>query len=135
MAEPGLTLAEAQAALAAAVAKAKEIGQPMSIVVVDDGGNMKAFARMDGNSFGSVEVVIRKATTAAAFRVPSLTMGQRVQSEPGRFASFANLPKIWLGGGGVPIKRGDVFLGGIGAGGGTPEQDVEVAEAGVAAIV
>jgi uncharacterized protein GlcG (DUF336 family) len=134
MSQPGLTLAQAQAAVAAAVAKASELGVPMTIVIVDDGGNLKAAARMDGNGFGGIEVVFRKAATAAGWRVPTLALGQRVQSEPGRFASFANLPDIWLGGGGLPIFRDNVLVGGIGAGGGSPEQDIEVAQAGIDAI-
>src|SRR5579875_3921532 len=127
-------LAAAQTMINAAIAKAREIGVPMTVVVVDDGGNLKAAARMDGSGFGGIEIVLRKAVTAAGFRSSTQALGDRAQSDPARLASFANLPHIWLGGGGLPVMRGGELLGGSGAGGGTPEQDTEVAQAGVAAF-
>ncbi|HLH23878.1 MAG TPA: heme-binding protein [Chloroflexota bacterium] len=130
----GLSLAAAQTMINAAIAKAREIGVPMTVVVVDDGGNLKAAARMDGSGFGGIEIVLRKAVTAAGFRSSTQALGDRAQSDPARLASFANLPHIWLGGGGLPVMRGGELLGGSGAGGGTPEQDTEVAQAGVAAF-
>jgi uncharacterized protein GlcG (DUF336 family) len=130
-----LTLAGAHMALMAAVAKAQEIGVPMTIVVVDEGGHMKAAARMDGNAAGSIEVVERKAHTSATFRAATHVLGQRAESgTQARFVSFANLPNIWMGGGGVPMMREGQMIGAIGAGGGTPEQDIVVAEAGAAAV-
>jgi len=130
-----LTMAGAHMALMAAVAKAEEIGVPMTLVVVDDGGHMRAAARMDGAAAGTIEVVQRKASTSAMFRAATHVLGQRAESgTQARFVSFANLPNIWMGGGGVLIMREGQMIGAIAAGGGTPEQDIVVAEAGAAAI-
>src|SRR5918998_1103131 len=102
-------------------------------LVVAEGGHMKAAARMDGNAAGSIEVVERKAHTSATFRAATHVVGQRAESgTQARFVSFANLPNIWMGGGGVPMMREWQMIGAIGVGGGTPEQDIVVAEAGAA---
>lgn len=131
---PTITLAAATAMLTAAEAKARELGVPMTMIVVDESGQLKAAARMDGNAFGSIEIVMRKAVTSAGFRAPTHVLGERAQTDPARLASFANLPNIWLGGGGLPISRDGVVIGAIAAGGGSPEQDIEVAQAGIAAL-
>ncbi len=130
-----ITLAGAHKLLMGAQARAQEINVPMTIVVVDAGGQLKAAARMDGNRFGSLEIVRRKAITAVAFGQPTHRFGQGVfGGDPARAASFANLPDIWLGGGGLPIVVDGQVVGGIGVGGGTPEQDIEVAQAGLDAL-
>lgn len=129
-----ITLAAAQALIAAGMAKAQEINVPMSIVIVDESGVMKAFARMDGNSLASVELVQEKAFTAAAFRTPTHILADRNKDDPTRIASFTAAPHVTLLGGGYPIAKGNVVVGGIGAGGGTPEQDRMVAEAALASL-
>jgi uncharacterized protein GlcG (DUF336 family) len=129
-----ITLAAAQALIAAGMAKAQEINVPMSIVIVDESGVMKAFARMDGNSLASVELVQEKAFTAAAFRTPTHILADRNKDDPTRIASFTAAPRVTLLGGGYPIAKGNVVVGGIGAGGGTPEQDRMVAEAALASL-
>lgn len=130
-----ITLAGAHKALEAADAKARELGVPMTIVVVDESGYLKAAARQDGNAFGSIEIVMRKAYTAAAFRAATGPLGQGVYGgDPARAASFSNLTNIWLGGGGVPLTMDGQVIGAIGAGGGTPAQDTEVAQAGADAL-
>ena len=68
---PKLTLEGAQLVLAAALARAAEIKMPMDIAVVDDGGHLLAFARMDGAKLSSVEIAISKAHCAAIRRLPS----------------------------------------------------------------
>lgn len=127
-----VTLAGAQALIAAAMAKAQEIAVPMAIVIVDESGVMKAFARMDGNGLASVDIVQQKAYTAAAFRAPTHVLAQRNGTDPIRLASFTNLPRVTFLGGGYPISKNNVVIGGIGVGGGTPEQDMQVAEAALA---
>ncbi len=129
-----VTYAAAQALIVAAMAKAQEIGVPMSVAIVDESGVLKAFARMDGNSLVSVELVQAKAFTAAAFRAPTHILADRNKDDPTRLASLTNTPHLTLLGGGYPIAHGNVVVGGIGAGGGSPEQDRMVAEAALAAL-
>jgi uncharacterized protein GlcG (DUF336 family) len=134
VAKPGISLAGAQAAIAAAESKAREIGVPMAICVVDESGVLKAFARMDGNSLASVALVQAKAFTAAAFRTPTHVLAERNAADPTRVASLPNFPNVTFLGGGYPIMVGGAVVGGLGAGGGSAQQDMEVAEAAVAAI-
>ena len=130
-----ITLVAAGALVAAAVAKAQEIGVPMAIAVVDESGVLKAFGRMDGAGPASVEIVQAKAFTAAAFRVPTSLLAERNQNNPAVLASFPNFQRVTLLPGGIPIRSGNAVIGGIGVGGGTGQQDIEVAEAALAAII
>ena len=66
-----LPLTKAQAVLEAAIAKADEIGQPMNIAVVDDGGHLVTFARMDGAIKASIDISTRKATTSVLMNAPT----------------------------------------------------------------
>ncbi len=129
-----VTYAAAQALIGAAMAKAQEIGVPMSVAIVDESGVLKAFARMDGNSLVSVELVQAKAFTAAAFRAPTHILADRNKDDPARLASLTNTPHLTLLGGGYPIMHGNIVVGGIGAGGGSPDQDRMVAEAALATL-
>jgi len=130
-----ITLAGANALIAAAVAKAREIGVSMSIAVVDESGILKAFTRMDGAGPATADIVPRKAYTAAAFRTSTQALAQRSQDQPTQIASFTTTPRVTLLPGGLPISVGGVVIGGIGAGGGSGDQDVMVAEAALAAVL
>lgn len=130
-----ITLAEAQAIVAAALKRAKKIGVPMNIAVVDAGANLKAFNRMDNAWLGSIDISIRKAKTARFFDMPTGEIGKL--SQPG--GSLYNIEHS-NGGlitfpGGIPLKnsKGEI-VGGIGVSGGSVEQDHDVASAGVAAL-
>ncbi|HEU0114625.1 MAG TPA: heme-binding protein [Thermomicrobiales bacterium] len=129
-----LTLDGALRMIEAARAKATELNVPMVIVVVDDSGLLKAFVRMDGAGVGSIDLATGKAYTAAAFRTPTDQLAARAAQDPARLATFTNSPQVRLLPGGLPIKIGDAVAGGLGAGGGTPDQDLQVAQAGVAAV-
>ena len=74
-----LPLTKAQAVLEAAIAKADEIGQPMNIAVVDDGGHLVAFARMDGAIKASIDISTRKATTSVLMNAPTAALMNLVQ--------------------------------------------------------
>ncbi|MEA2595608.1 MAG: hypothetical protein QOF01_2077, partial [Thermomicrobiales bacterium] len=87
-----LAQVQAQAAIAAAVAKAAEIGTKMGIAVVDAGGNLKAFARMDGAWLGSIDIAIKKATTARFFDLPSEELGKL--SQPGGRSTRSRSPTV-----------------------------------------
>ena len=130
-----VTLEEAQSIIQAARQKAQEIGQPMNIAVVDNGRELKAFARMEDAWLGSIEIAIDKAFTAASFLMSTQELAEMTQpGQPlygletirhGRFVNFA---------GGIPLMRGEEVAGAIGVSGGTVDQDQEVAEASVAAF-
>lgn len=130
-----VTLAAAQALIAAGMAKAQEINVPMTIVVVDESGVLKASVRMDGNVLASVEWAQSKAFTAAATRTPTHVLAGRLKDDATRIASLIALPHMTLSPGGFPIAHGNAVIGGVGAGGGTPEQDQAVAEATLAALM
>ncbi len=130
-----INLEQAEAVSTAAKQKAKEIGVPMNIAIVDGGANLKAFHRMDNAWLGSVDISIKKAKTARFFDMESGAIGQL--SQPG--GSLYQI-EVSNGGlisfpGGIPIKNpnGEI-VGAIGVSGGLVEQDREVAQAGVAAF-
>ena len=129
-----ITLPAAETVLRAATAKAVEIGQPMNIAVVDDGGHLVAFARMDGAIKASIDISIRKARTSILMNAPTSALMPLVQ--PG--AELYGLEQLSGGmvifGGGILLTDGDVVVGAIGVSAGSVEQDVSVAEAGVAAL-
>jgi len=114
----------------AAVVKAVETEVPQCIAVVDDGGNLLAFVRMDGAKFLSIESSIRKAVTAASGRAATGGIGADVEMKLAHATSgrLVNLK------GGLPVVVEGIVVGGIGVGSGTGEQDLEVARAGLAAL-
>ena len=130
-----ITLDEAQSIIAAAQGKAQEIGQPMNVAVVDDGMNLKAFARMEDAWLGSISIAIDKGYTAAAFNMPTQDLAEMTQSGQPLFGlNTTNNGRIVIFAGGIPLMRGDEVVGAIGVSGGTVDQDQEVAEAGVGAF-
>lgn len=132
----GIMLDQAQAVIAAARAKAEEIGVPMDIAVVDQGNNLTAFARMDGAWGGSIDIAMGKAFTARAFDMTSEDLGKMSQpGEPIFGINTSNSGKVIIFGGGIPlVNKSNVIVGAIGVSGGLVDQDIEVAEAGAAAF-
>ncbi|PSN70834.1 DUF336-domain-containing protein [Corynespora cassiicola Philippines] len=130
-----LTLDGARTALSAAEARAKEIGVPMNIAIVDNACHLVAFARMEGAKITSINIAIDKAFTAAGHRAPTSIYKENVwpggpafsiwNSNGGRFTTIA---------GGVPIVQDGVVVGAIGCSTGTPAQDEDVAKNGVEAV-
>jgi uncharacterized protein GlcG (DUF336 family) len=130
-----ITLSEAQAVVAAAEAKARELGVPFDIAVVDAGNNLKAFARQDGAWLGSIAISQAKAYTARAFDLQTKDLAPLAQpGQPLYGIHASNDGKIIIFAGGIPLKHGDVVVGAIGVSGSSVEQDQEVAEAGAAAL-
>ncbi|MBD3004921.1 MULTISPECIES: heme-binding protein [unclassified Streptomyces] len=125
------------ALVSAARAEAMSLGVPMAIAVVDTGGALVAFARMDGTPFPLAEVAIGKAYTAAAFARPSAEVAEvfagRVQFTTS--ISVATDGRVMFSKGGVPVFAGGALIGGIGASGGTGQQDLTVVEAAVASVL
>jgi len=125
-----LTHAGAQKIIDAAVKKAVEMKKPQCIAVVDDGGNLLAFTRMDGGKILSIESAIRKAATAASSR--GMTGG--IQGDLEFRLAHATSGRLVNLKGGVPVIVDNITVGGIGVGSQTGEEDLEVAKAGLAAI-
>jgi len=130
-----VTLADARRVIAAAEAKAAEIGQPMNIAVVDGGGNLVSHVRMDGAWIGSVDISINKAFTSRAFDITTKDLADNSQSGDQFFGiHVSNRGRIMIFAGGIPLKRDGTVVGAVGVSGGSGVQDHEVAEAGAAAF-
>jgi uncharacterized protein GlcG (DUF336 family) len=126
-----ITLNDAQRVIAAAEEKARELGQPMNIAVVDAGGNLVSHIRMDGAWIGSIDISINKAFTARAFDISTAKLAE--SSQPGQqfFGIHAsNRGRVMVFAGGVPLQRNGSIIGAIGVSGGSGSQDQVVAMAG-----
>src|SRR5260221_8058095 len=130
-----VTLNDARRVIAAAEKEAEELGQPMNIAVVDEGGNLVAHVRMDGAWIGSIDISINKAFTSRAFDIATKDLAAHSQSG-GQFFGIhvSNHGRVMIFAGGVPLKRNGKVVGGIGVSGGSGEADQAVAEAGAAAF-
>jgi uncharacterized protein GlcG (DUF336 family) len=130
-----ISLKEARHVIAAAEAKANEIGQPMNIAVVDGGGNLVSHVRMDGAWIGSIDISINKAFTARAFDISTAQLSEN--SQPGQqFYGIqnSNHGRVMIFAGGVPLQRNGSVIGAIGVSGGSGSQDQAVATAGALVI-
>src|SRR5882757_181741 len=128
-----MTLNKARLPIEAAIEKAKQIGQPMNIAIVDAGANFVAFVRMDGAWLGSIDIAINKAFTAKAFDISTQELGRN--SQPGdQFFGIhvSNHDRVMIFAGGVPLKVNGQIVGAVGVSGGSGEQDQVVAEAAAA---
>ena len=130
-----LTLEAAERIVAAAKTKAAEIKTKMDIAVVDAGGNLKAFVRMDGAWLGSIDIAQRKARTARWFDMDTGVIGTLSQPGGPLYGIEHSNGGLISFPGGVPLKnaQGDV-VGAIGVSGSTVENDHTVAVAGAAAL-
>jgi uncharacterized protein GlcG (DUF336 family) len=133
--EENMTLADARRVTAAAEKKAQEIGQPMNIAVVDEGGNLVSHVRMDNAWIGSIDISINKAFTSRAFDISTKDLAQHSQSG-GQFFGIhvSNHGRVMIFAGGIPLKLNGKVVGAIGVSGGSGDQDHAVAEAGAAAF-
>lgn len=130
-----LNLADARTIIAAAEARAAEIGQPMNIAVVDAGGNLVSHVRMDGAWLGSIDISINKAFTARAFDLPTKDLAENAQPNQQFYGIHAsNHGRIMIFAGGIPVSRDGQVVGAIGVSGGSGIQDQDVAEAGSTAL-
>jgi uncharacterized protein GlcG (DUF336 family) len=128
-----VTLNEARSIIAAAEAKAGEIGQPMNIAVADGGGHLIAHVRMDGAWLGSVDISIKKAFTARAFDISTRDLAKLAQNGGDFFGiNTSNEGRVMIFAGGIPLYREGRVVGAIGVSGGSGAQDEAVAEAGAA---
>ncbi len=133
---PKLTLEGARAVLAAAQRRAEEIRVPMNVAVVDDGGHLLVFERMDGSKPASIAISLVKAQAAAMRRAatgPAMA-GDQVNLPTALGLAIANPAQQTPIRGGVPLVADGQVIGAIGASAGTEDQDLDVARAGAAAI-
>lgn len=130
-----ITLEDARRVVSAAEEKAREIGQPMNIAVVDNGRDLKAFARMEDAWLGSIDIAINKAFTSASFLMPTGDLAEMTQpGQPLYGLETTNNGRVVNFAGGIPLMRDGNVAGAVGVSGGTVDQDQQVAEAGVAAF-
>ncbi|SEF52292.1 Uncharacterized conserved protein GlcG, DUF336 family [Actinacidiphila yanglinensis] len=125
-----LTLQEAMNRTAAGLAKAAEMGVPQNIAIVDAGGNLLHFSRMEEAWLGSVDIAIKKARTAAFFRMPTASIGELSQPGGELYNVEVTNGGLVTFGGGLPITgAGGRVIGAVGVSGGRVPEDVAVAEA------
>jgi uncharacterized protein GlcG (DUF336 family) len=126
---------QARAMIKAGEARASEMGVPVNITVLDAGGHLKAFSRMDGAVLGSIELSNSKARTAVLFSIPSEAVWEYckpgapapgLERSNGGLATFA---------GGIPLfDASGALIGAVGVSGGAVPQDLEIAKAAAAAL-
>lgn len=133
---PKLTLEGGRAVLSAAERRAEEIRVPMNIAVVDDGGHLLAFGRMDGAKPSSITVALVKAQAAAMRRAPTgpAMSGDQVNIPVALGLAVAASTHQTPIRGGIPLLVEGEVVGAIGVSAGTEDQDYDVARAGAAAI-
>ena len=130
-----LTSHQAQAVIDGVEVKARELGLPVVIALLDAGAHLKALRRMDGAVLASIDIAVRKAKTAVLFQANSEAVWE--YCKPGAPAPGLELTNGGLApfGGGIPLKEPDgQIIGALGVSGGSVAQDVEVARAGLAAF-
>ncbi len=112
--------------------------RPLNIAIVDDGGNLKVFRRMDNSFLLSIDIALLKANTSAGLPFPSRLVGELAfgkDGKPGVVPGIADIPGVAAFPGGLPIMTSDgQHIGGIGVSGATGDQDEECAQAGLDAV-
>jgi glc operon protein GlcG len=133
---PKLTLEGAEAVLSAAKEHAARIGVPMNIAIVDDGGHLMAFARMDGAKLSSIDIALNKAIGAAIRRQATgpVRSGDELSTMMSLSLAIGSHARQTPIRGGFPLEAYGECVGAIGVSAGNEEQDVEVAQAGVTAF-
>src|SRR5260370_7273770 len=122
----------AQKMVNAAVAKAREIGVTENVAILDDGGNLKAFSRMDGASIPTIEMAQNKAYTAL-LGVSTQDFFNFIHDDPSLLAGIPTLSRMAAWGGGFPIKVNGEIVGAIGLSGApTVQNDIDCARAALA---
>jgi glc operon protein GlcG len=129
---PPISLARAQAAIHAAVAEAKRRNWKMNVAVVDSGGNLVAFQRMDGAMLASIQIAEHKARAAATFRRPTKIFEEGINVMHLNY--LLAFDGVIASRGGIPLIERGAIIGAIGCSGGADSQDEIVSNAGAAVI-
>jgi len=128
--KPVLTSVEIRAIAEAGLAEARNIGINVTLVVTDDAGKLLYVERMDRAKSMSIDIAIKKAMTSAISHRPTKQWEERLQSSN----MLLRLDEIFPVQGGLPIMVDDECVGGVGASGGSGEQDEQICAAGIAAM-
>jgi uncharacterized protein GlcG (DUF336 family) len=135
VAKQSITLDAARSMIEAAEAHARSLGLPEVIVVDDESGTVKAMVAMDGAMLTAVNFAHDKAYTSAVRRVRTQDLADVFSTQPAHLLeSFMKQQRLTMLGGGIPVVVGGQVAGSIGTSGGTVPQDIEIAEAGMAAF-
>ena len=129
---PPISLARATAIIAAALAEAKKHDWKLNVAVVDSGGNLVAFERMDGAQLASIQIAEHKARTAVTFRRETKVFENAIQVNGSNYVM--TLDGVIGSRGGIPLVDGGRLIGAIGCSGATGSQDEVACKAGVAAL-
>jgi glc operon protein GlcG len=117
-----LTLSASDKLIRAALSRAETMGVAIAVAVVDAGGHLLSFARMDGVGAAAANIVIGKARTAATFRIPTKILAEVALQKPAILSQGA----VALDGG-IPLMSGEALIGALAIGGLSSEQDHELA--------
>ena len=129
-----ITTETARRILAAAEAKACEMGIPSTIAITDESGILKAFSRMDGAPLLTVQIAQDKAYTASSFGMATDGWHDFIKNDPPLLYGVVKTERLIIFGGGYPIQQDGTLIGGIGVSGGHYTQDMQIAQAGLAAM-
>ena len=131
-----ITHESALKAIEVGAAKARELGEPSSLAIVDAGGNLMAFLRVDDAALSTVEIAQGKAYTALALRSPSGNWLEIVQPGAALYGldALGGRRPFVVFGGGLPVHDGKTVIGGVGVSGGPVDADVAIAEVMVSAL-
>jgi glc operon protein GlcG len=127
-----ISLERAAAAVAAAIAEAKKHDWKLNVAVVDSGGNLVAFQRMDGAQLASIQISEHKARTAATFRRETKAFESAVQQS--NYNYVMTIDGVIASRGGIPLMEGGKLIGAIGCSGGTGSQDEAACKVGAATV-
>jgi uncharacterized protein GlcG (DUF336 family) len=130
-----ITLEIANRAINAAVRKSQKMNVKQNIAIVDRGGNLKAFARMDGAWLGSIDIAVKKARTARLFELETGDIGKMSKPNGPLYGIELSNGGLISFPGGIPLTNEDgEVVGAIGVSGGTVKEDQAVAEDGADAV-
>jgi glc operon protein GlcG len=128
---PTISVERSQAVIAAGIAEAKKRGWEMNIAVVDQHGDLKAFARMDDAQLASISIAEHKARTAARYRRETRLFEDLVMKG---VASIPTLDDVIASRGGIPLVDGGKLIGAVGCSGGTGSQDEAICKVAAALV-
>lgn len=126
-----ISIKAAELVLKAAVEKAAQLGVPMNVAVLDEGGHLKAFVRMDGAMLGSIDIAVGKAKSAALFGLNTEELFEFCKPGGPAFGLENTNGGLVVFAGGIPLRNGNgAVIGAVGVSGGSVQQDFSVAQAG-----
>jgi len=132
-----MTLQDARTITSASIAKAEEMGVKVSVAVLDEGGHIVSINRMDGAGFVTAEIALGKASASAAFKRSSAQLQTMAEGKPTFFSGISTLMhgRFLAGQGALPILKGQECLGAVGASGAKSDEDEEIVQAGINALL